>query len=90
MRRSFHKTIRISVSVLLSILNLVIVIPTVHATANQTSFPLVIVLAAIALVTLVNMWRHAVLDEASTKSRLVVGSGHPFARILDSKGDPCP
>jgi hypothetical protein len=47
MCRSPHRVIRIAVSALLSVLNFVVVIPTVHATAKQTSFPLVVVLATI-------------------------------------------
>jgi hypothetical protein len=67
MHRSLHKPIRIAVSALLSVLNFVIVIPAVRATAKQTSFPLVVVLAAIVAVTMVSVWRHAVADEASAK-----------------------
>lgn len=80
---------RVAVNALLSILNFV-VIPTVRATANQTSFPLVTALTAVAAVTLVRVWRHAVVDEASAKSCVRMAAAIFFAGIEDSKGDSCP
>jgi hypothetical protein len=62
----------------------------VRATVNHTSFPLIVVLAAIAAVTLVNVWRHAGLEETHRpKSHLLVEPAHPREGIQDSEGDPC-
>jgi hypothetical protein len=54
------KTRRIALSLVLSAANVVVIVSTVCSTASQTVFPLVLVLAALSVVTLVQVWLNAV------------------------------
>ena len=60
MKPSVSKIRRIALSLVLSAANVVVVVSTVHCTAGQAVFPLVLTLAALSVVTLAQVWRNAV------------------------------
>ena len=61
MELSPSKTRRMALSLVLSAANVVVIVSTVRSTAGQTVFPLVIALVAFSVVTLVQVWRNAVI-----------------------------
>ena len=61
MELSPSKTRRMALSLVLSAANVVVIVSTVRSTAGQTVFPLVIALVAFSVVTLVQVWRNALL-----------------------------
>lgn len=61
MKPSTSKTRRIALSVVLSAANVVVLMSTVHNTAGQAVFPLVLTLVVLSVVTLARVWRNAVL-----------------------------